>query len=190
MTSLGEITSSPLDSENSNTLPKLLLNKETNERGCFSGSFEAISFWFSQGQNTVFAIRPQFQVHKTCFPALSKLWKETPRTHCSIPWEKKFREGFSWVLTAIPVVSSLIWWNWTSWWLPSKKRQAAHSFWKTQRMAESCCHNAQTNEPLCFFLAVWRLQLYIFHRRNILTLPYYLDLQLQDNTFPCTFRAV
>ena len=75
-----------------------------------------------------------------------------PRTDCTSPWVKSSAGSVLWVLTAIPVVSSLIRWNWTGWWLPSKKWQATCSFWKTQRMAKSCCHNAQTNEPVHFLL--------------------------------------
>ena len=94
------------------------------------------------------------------------------------------------VLTVIPVPNNLIWWNWTGWWLPYKKWQAACSFRETEIMDQSCCHNAKTSDPMCFFLVGGRLQLSSFHRSNILIFPYYLNFHLQDNTLPCTFRAV
>ena len=94
------------------------------------------------------------------------------------------------VLIAIPVVSSLIRWNWTGWWLPYKKWQAACSFRETEIMEQSCCHNAETTDPVCFFPVGGRLQLSSFHRSTILIFPYYLNFHLQGNTFPCTFRAV
>ena len=62
-----------------------------------------------------------------------------------------------WVLTSTPV-TSLIWWNGTGWWLPSKKWQGA-------------------------------LQQSSFHRKNTVILPYCLDFQLEDYTFPSTFAA-
>lgn len=77
-------------------------------------------------------------------------------------------------------------------WFPSKKWQAAWSSQQTQIIDQSCCHNEQRHAPSEFWviLAGWRLQLFCFHRRNILILPYQLDFQLQDNTISCTFRAV
>ena len=57
-------------------------------------------------------------------------------------------------------------------------------------MDQSCCHNAETSDPLCFFLVGGRPKLSSFHRSNIPMFPYYLNFHLQDNTFPCTFRAV
>ena len=42
----------------------------------------------------------------------------------------------------------------------------------------------------CVFPAGLRLQLSSFHKGDILILPYCLDFQLEDNMFPCIFRAV
>ena len=66
---------------------------------------------------------------KTCFPAVSELCKDNPRTLCTIPWEKSSGESVLWVLSVIPVVT-LIRWSSNIRWLPSKEWKAAFSFRK------------------------------------------------------------
>ena len=53
---------------------------------------------------------PITRFKEACFPSFSELSKNTPRKHCTTPWEKRSRESVLWLLTAIPVVS-LIRWN-------------------------------------------------------------------------------
>ena len=110
--------------------------------------FKAANIQFSQKENTSFAIRPQFQVHKTCFPALSKRWKETPRTHCSIPWEKKV-QGRVFLSVDCHTSCFLIKWKYTVRCFSSKKCQEACFFQKTQILEQSCgCNEKKMNQNL------------------------------------------
>ena len=51
-------------------------------------------------------------------------------------------------------------------------------------MNQRCCRNVQTNDPVCFFMAGWRLQLSTFPKRIIQILPYYFDSSLNTTCFP------
>ena len=89
---------------------------------------------------------------KTCLPADPKLCKDTPRTHCTIPWEKRSRESVLWVSTAISVVT-LRRWNCTVRWLPRKKWQVAWFFKKAQILDQRCFYE-EKNEPRCFSISI------------------------------------
>ena len=53
---------------------------------------------------------PKSLDHRNWFPTVSKLSKDTVKTQCTIPLEKRWGEGVLWVLTVIPSVT-LIRWN-------------------------------------------------------------------------------
>lgn len=73
---------------------------------CLSGRFEGSTFQFSQGYYTNLVIRSQFSgSKKKCVSAVSQLSKNSSRTHCTFPWEKRPGGCVLWVLTTIPVVT-------------------------------------------------------------------------------------
>ena len=85
---------------------------------------------------------------KACFLAASELCTDTPRTHCTIPWEKMSGETVLWELISIPVVI-LSGWNHTVRWLPCLKSEGACCFHKTPKLNQSYCFN-EKNETVCF----------------------------------------
>ena len=87
--------------------------------------------------------------NKTCLPKVSRLYKDTRKTHYTIPWkwEKRSEESILWVLTAIPVVTAIRW-NCSERWLPSKKWLAACLIQKIPKLDQSCCFNKEKNETV------------------------------------------
>ena len=79
-------------------------NEERNEPECFPGKFEAAMIQVSRGKILLLPSGPSSQVHKTCFPAISVLCIDTPRTYCTVPWEKRSGKRALWVLTAIILI--------------------------------------------------------------------------------------
>ena len=88
-------------SENSNTWSNLWLEWRENESVCFSGRLEAATIELSQGKILLLPSGLSFQVHKNMFSCISKLCKDTPRTYCSIPLEKRSGESVLWVLPSV-----------------------------------------------------------------------------------------
>ena len=151
-------------------------------------------FWPNQGCNySVFTIRKHFchqapiaRFIKTCFPAFPEFCKDIPMKRCTIPWEKMSGDSVLWVLTAIPVVT-LIRWNFTVRWLPSKKLEACFLFQKTQNCEQSSCN--EKNEEVCFsckFKAA-TMQLIL---GEILLLPKVPNSQVYKIMLSCSFRTV
>ena len=101
---------------------------------------------FHWEKNISFAITSQFP---GCILAVSELYKDTSRTHCSIPWEKMSLESVLWVFTTRKDVT-IIRWNCTVRLYPRKKWQAAYCIEKTHKHVQICCCNEEQNEPVCF----------------------------------------
>ena len=123
-------------------------NKEKNEIGCFPCSFEEAIIQLSQGENTSFAIRPQF-------PGLQKhalleflCLINTPINTLYYSMRKEVRGESSVSVTGIPVVT-LIRWNCPVRWIPSKMWHAAFLLQKTQIFDQMCCWNEEKNEAVC-----------------------------------------
>ena len=79
--------------------------EEKNEPRCFS-QYWGYNFPALTGGKYCFcqwAPMPRFR--KTWFSAVSELCKNTTRTHCTIPWEKRSRENVLWMLNPITVVT-------------------------------------------------------------------------------------
>jgi len=84
--------------------------EEKNEPVCSSGRFEAATIQLAQGGEYCYCHQaPIHRFTKICFPAVSKLCKDTPRTSSTIPWEKRSGERVLWILTAINVATLLRW---------------------------------------------------------------------------------
>ena len=100
------------------------------------------------------------------FPSFSDLCTDTFRTHCTILWEKLSGETVlsGAVLTVIADVS-LIRWNCTVSWLPSKKSETSFYFRKVKIMTKVVVKKKKNH---CGFLARLRLQLSSFHWRKII----------------------
>lgn len=110
--------------------------------GCNFPAFTGGKYCFCQWSSM-----PRFR--KTWSSAVSELCKDTTRTHCTIPWEKRSRESVLWMLTPITVVTQNKW-NCTRRWLPSKKWQIVNFFQKTQIFDQSFYCNEKKNRPVYF----------------------------------------
>ena len=116
----------------------------------FYGKIKTATIQPSLWGNIYFAIRPQFPgSQKKCFLRFSELCKDTPRKHCTIPWEERTVESALWVLNAVAFVTQIRW-NSTVRWLPSEKWQAACFFQNSQELDQSCCSNEVKTESVCF----------------------------------------
>ena len=87
-------------SENSNTWPKLLFIWEINEPEFFWQVWGCNNPGFTLGKKSLTS-KPNFHVTGTCLHVVSGLYKDIPRTHHTIPWEKRLRESVLWLLTAV-----------------------------------------------------------------------------------------
>ena len=111
--------------ENSNTWPKLsLLWKEKWTRVFLWQVWGSNYPGFTGGMYCLFTQAPIPRFTKSCFPEVSEVCKDTPGTHRTIPGAVRSGEHVLWVFTGIIVVT-LIRWNCTVRWLPSKTWQAA-----------------------------------------------------------------
>ena len=150
MTPQQEVASNLLHSENQKLGQSCCCNEEKNEPPWFClvwscnypGSKKANYWFYHKGPI------PRFT--KTCFLAVSKLCKDTPKTCCTIPREKKNVRGECSVNFDTITVVTLIWWNSTVRWLHSKKSETSFLFQKTQNHEQSCCCHGKKNEPVCF----------------------------------------
>lgn len=67
---------------------------------CFSSRFEAASLQVSQGKYCFYCQVRISRFTNTCFAAVSELCKDKPRTHRTVPWEKRSGESVLWLLSA------------------------------------------------------------------------------------------
>ena len=74
---------------------------------------------FIGGKYRFFSIMAQCPGSQKCFLAVSEFCKDKPRTQCTNPREKMFRESVLWVFIAIPIVT-LISGNSFVRWVPSR----------------------------------------------------------------------
>lgn len=121
---------------------------------CFLAKSRLQLFCFSQWENTLPSGTIKFT--RACFPAFQSsvktlLWSD-------VPFLEKRCQGDSvlWVLTAIPVVT-LIRWNFTVRWLPSKKLEACFLFQKLNIVNKAVVMKKKMKKYV--FLASLRLQL-------------------------------
>ena len=84
---------------------------------------------------------------KACFLAVSELYKDTGRTHCTVPIEIRCqgRVFFKcWLPNLLPWSENL------SCQKTSQQEVASSLFQKTQKLDQSCCYNEERHEPVWF----------------------------------------
>ena len=160
MTPQQEVASNLLHSENQKLDQSWCCNEEKNEPpwfclvwSCNYPGSKKEKYWFYHK-----GLIPRFT--KTCFLAVLKLCKDTPRTCCTIPWEKNSREECSVNFDTINVVT-LIWWNGTVRRLHSKKSETSFYFRKLKIMTKAVVVMERKMNQ-CVFLASLILQLFSF----------------------------
>ena len=105
MTSQKEVASSLFFFKKAQILDQRWCYEEKNEPRCFS-QYWGYNFPALTGGKYCFCQwAPMSRFRKTWFSAVSELCKNTTRTHCTIPWEKRSRENVLWMLNPITVVT-------------------------------------------------------------------------------------
>ena len=167
---------------------KRYCNEEKNEPVCLSGMFRAATTQFHWGKIIILPSGPNFLDHKNWFPTVSKLSKDTVRTPCTIPLEKRWGEGVLWVLTVIPSVT-LIRWNiliddFLAW---SGKHPV--SFRKLQKETKAVVLMEKKNESVCFSgkLKTTTIQFSLGENMSFAIRP---QISGSQSLFPFSFRAV
>ena len=162
--------------------------EEKNDPVCFSGKFNAATIQLPLGKKYFLCHHsPISRFTKMSILAVSELYKDTSRTHCSIPWEKMSLESVLWVFTTRKDVT-IIRWNCTVRLYPRKKWQAAYCIEKTHKCVQICCCNEEQNEPVCFPGRVEAATIQVSQRE--ISFAIRPQFPGSKNMFPFTFRAV
>ena len=122
---------------------------------------------------------------KACFLAVSELYKDTGRTHCTVPIEIRCqgRVFFKcWLTNLLPWSENL------SCQKTSQQEVASSLFQKTQKLDQSCCYNEERHEPVCFSGQIKAATILFSQWEN--TLPSGTNSQVHKNMFPCIFRVL
>ena len=138
-----------LVSENSKSWPKQLMKRKMTQCVFLASLMLQPSSFHWEKKYFLCHHSPISRFTKIHILAVSGLYKDTSRTHCSIPWEKMSLESVLWVFTTRKDVT-MIKWNCTVRLHPRKKWQAAYCIEKTHKRVQICCCNEEQNEPVCF----------------------------------------
>ena len=172
--------------DNSDIWQTCCCNKEKNETSVFFWQCEAANIQLSLEKITVLSLNHNSQVHKNMFTSGFRLCKDTPRTHSTIPWEKRSRRGVLWVLNAMFVVTQIRW-NCTLRWLPRMKWQAA-VFVECKCLTKAVIVMRRKGNQ-CAFSGRFEDATVTFSWLKILLLPSGPNFKVHKSMFPCQFRA-
>ena len=154
---------------------------------CFSGRFETATILLSQVKILLLPSSPNYQVQKACFLSVSELCR-LPRTHCTIPWEKRSGEECSVSIDSHTCCyPDLVKWYCQM----TSKSEVASSLYLSENS------NTWPNLMLywrqkwtsVFFWQVWGCN-DPYSKRKIELLQSGPKSQVQKNVFPCNFQAV
>ena len=106
---------------------------------CFSGT---------EGKMIICHQDPIPRFTRTFSLGIWELCKDSTKTQCAIPWEKRSGDSVLWVLSTISVVN-LIKWICTIRWFSSKSGKQFVSLWKLESWEYLLLYN-ERNEPVCF----------------------------------------
>lgn len=152
--------------------------------------FRAATTQLHWGKIILLPSGPKSLDHRNWFPTVSKLSKDTVKTQCTIPLEKRWGEGVLWVLTVIPSVT-LIRWNklindFLAW---SGKHPV--SFRKLQKKTKVVVlmKKRKKKEAVCFSgkLKTTTIQFSLGGNMSFAIRP---QISGSQSMFPCSFRAV